>query len=180
VRFHFMPHLGAHPSLDDLHVIMRLVAPHGWHIAIHMAGHDLVTYFDFIAGIAAPVVIDHMGRVDVSEGVDGRGFVALRRLLDRGNVWVKLSGTDRVSRQSPPFADAVALARRLAEHAPERIVWGTDWPHPNVRAMPNDGELIDLIPDIAVDETTRRLMLVDNPAALFGFGRRVGKFAGSA
>jgi 2-pyrone-4,6-dicarboxylate lactonase len=169
VRFHFMSHLGAQPPLDDLRTIVRLVAPHDWHIAIHTSGRELVTHWDFIAGITGRVVIDHIGRVDVSEGADGEGFTALRRLLDRGNVWVKLSGTDRVSREAPPFRDAVALARILAEQAPERVVWGSDWPHPNVRLMPNDGELVNQIPEIAVKETTRRRMLVDNPAELFGF-----------
>jgi len=169
VRFHFMAHLGAHPSLDDLRKIMSVVAPHGWHIALHMTGADLVTYFDFITSIQARVVIDHIGRVDVAEGADGKGFATLRRLLDSGNVWVKLSGTDRVSGENPPFRDAVALARVLAEQAPERVVWGTDWPHPNHRQVPNDGELVDLIPEIAVDEKTRRRMLVDNPIELFGF-----------
>jgi len=170
VRFHFVAHLGVHPSLDDMRAIMRLVAPHDWHIALHLAGRDLVTYWDFITAITAPVVIDHMGRVDVSEGPEGAGFTALRRLLDRGNVWVKLSGTDRVSAEAAPYRDAVALARSLAQHAPERILWGTDWPHPNVRAMPNDGDLVNLIPDIAVNEATRRRMLVDNPAEFFRFG----------
>jgi predicted TIM-barrel fold metal-dependent hydrolase len=93
----------------------------------------------------------------------------LRRLLDRGNVWVKLSGTDRITKQNYPYADAVPFARALAAHAPERVVWGTDWPHPNHSAVPNDGELVDLIAEIAPDAKTRQLMLVDNPTKLFGF-----------
>jgi predicted TIM-barrel fold metal-dependent hydrolase len=105
----------------------------------------------------------------VSEGPDGTAFTTLRRLLDRGNVWVKLSGVDRISRQKPPYRDAVALAQTLARHAPERVVWGTDWPHPNHKAVPNDGELVDVIAEIAVDAATRQRMLVDNPAALFRF-----------
>jgi predicted TIM-barrel fold metal-dependent hydrolase len=169
VRFHFMPHLGAPPPLDNLRRIMRLVVPRGWHIAIHMMGRDLKTYWDFITGIGARVVIDHMGRVDASEGPESEGFVTLRRLLDTGNVWVKLSGSDRNSKQQPPYRDAVALARILAEQAPERIVWGSDWPHPNHHQVPNDGDLVDLIPEIAPSETMRRRMLVDNPAELFGF-----------
>ena len=120
VRFHFMPHLGAPPPLDNLRRIMRLVVPRGWHIAIHMMGRDLKTYWDFITGIGARVVIDHMGRVDAAEGPDAEGFVTLRRLVDTGNVWVKLSGSDRNSKQPPPYRDAVALARILAEQAPER------------------------------------------------------------
>ncbi len=170
VRFHFLPHLGAAPSYDAMRSVMRLIAPHGWHVAIHVTGRDLLAHLDFINSIEARVVIDHIARLDVTEGVGGAAFAALRRLLDGGRVWVKLSGTDRVSKQAPPFRDAVALARALAEHAPERVVWGTDWPHPNIDAhMPNDGQLVDSIAEIAPAEATRRRMLVDNPAELFGF-----------
>jgi predicted TIM-barrel fold metal-dependent hydrolase len=170
VRFHFLPHLGNAPSYDSMRAIMRLVAPHDWHVAIHVTGKDLLAHLDFITAIEARVVIDHIARLDVSEGVAGAAYTILRRLIDSGRVWVKLSGTDRVSKQAPPFRDAVLLARTLAEHAPERIVWGTDWPHPNIdKYMPDDGQLVDSIAEIAVDAATRRRMLVDNPAELFGF-----------
>ena len=115
------------------------------------------------------MVIDHIGRVDGAEGPDGRAFRALRGLVDTGKVWVKLSGTDRITREKPPYRDAVALARILADQAPERMLWGTDWPHPNHNAVPNDGMLVDLIADIARDDSTRQRMLVDNPAEFFGF-----------
>ena len=169
VRFHLVPHLGAMPRLDDLRAVMRLVEPHGWHIAIHLFGKELLESLDFIRSITAPVVIDHIGRVDAAEGPDGRAFRALRGLVDTGKVWVKLSGADRISREKPPYRDAVALARILADQAPERMLWGTDWPHPNHSAVPNDGMLADLIADIAPDDSTRRRMLVDNPAEFFGF-----------
>jgi predicted TIM-barrel fold metal-dependent hydrolase len=170
VRFHFLPHLGNAPSYDAMRAVMRLIAPHGWHVAIHVTGKDLLAHLDFIKGIEARVVIDHIARLDVTEGVTGAACTTLRRLLDGGRVWVKLSGTDRVSKQAPPFRDAVGLARALAEHAPERVVWGTDWPHPNIDAhMPDDWQLVDSIAEIAPDESTRRRMLVDNPAELFGF-----------
>ena len=170
VRFNFLPHLGGYPRRDDIDAVLRLVAPFGWHVAIHVTGRDLLACRDVVTAIDARVVIDHIGRVDVTEGSEGAAFTALRRLVDRGNVWVKLSGVDRVSRAGPPFGDAVALARMLAAHAPERVVWGSDWPHPNVeRFVPNDGMLVDLIPEIAPDAAMRRRMLVDNPAELFGF-----------
>mgnify|MGYP001258247060 CR=1 FL=1 len=170
VRLHFFfSHLAAPMSRDDMRKVIELVAPHGWHIAMHLGGHGLLEQYDFIASIEAPVVIDHIGRIDVEEGLNGKAFSALRRLLDRGNVWVKLSGTDRISKQKYRYADAVPFARNLAAHAPERVVWGTDWPHPNHNAVPNDGELVDLIAEIAPDARTRQLMLVDNPAKLFGF-----------
>jgi predicted TIM-barrel fold metal-dependent hydrolase len=170
VRFHFLPHLGNAPSYDSMRAIMRLVAPHDWHVAIHVTGKDLLAHLDFIKAIEARVVVDHIARLDVGEGVAGAACTTLRRLIDSGRVWVKLSGTDRVSKQAPPFRDAVELARTIAEHAPERIVWGTDWPHPNIdKYMPDDGQLVDSIAEIAVDAATRQRILVDNPASLFGF-----------
>jgi 2-pyrone-4,6-dicarboxylate lactonase len=170
VRLHFhFAHLGAPMPRDDMNKIIAAVSEHGWHIALHLGGHGVLEHYDFITAIEAPVVIDHIGRIDVGEGLNGPAFSALRRLIDRGNVWVKLSGADRISKQKYPYADAVPFARTLALQAPERVVWGTDWPHPNHNAVPNDGELVDLIAEIAPDAKTRQLMLVDNPAKLFGF-----------
>jgi predicted TIM-barrel fold metal-dependent hydrolase len=169
VRLHFFPKLGTPMPLPDMRRVIELVEPHGWHIAIHTGGDGLVELYEFIRSIDAPVVIDHIGRVDVAEGLKGKAFSVLRRLLDAGNVWVKLSGTDRITKQAYPYADAVPFARDLAAHAPERVVWGTDWPHPNHTAVPNDGDLVDLIPEIAPDAKTRQLMLVENPTKLFGF-----------
>lgn len=168
-RFHFVPTLGAPPPLDDIWKVVRLVQPFGWHIAIHVIGDALLSVADFIRAIELPVVIDHIGRTDIAEGADGPTFTALRRLLDTGKVWVKLSGIDRVSRQDPPFQDAIELAAVLARQAPQRIVWGTDWPHPNARVMPDEGQLVDAIAEIALDAATRQLMLVENPLKLFRF-----------
>lgn len=170
VRLHFYFPRGGEPMRrDDMLQVIEKVAPNGWHIAMHLGGQGVLDYYDFITSIEAPVVIDHIGRIDIAEGLRGKTFSVLRRLLDRGNVWVKLSGADRITKQPYPYADAVPFARDLAAHAPERVVWGTDWPHPNHSAVPNDGDLVDLIPEIAPDERMRRLMLVDNPAKLFGF-----------
>lgn len=168
-RFHFLSHLGAPTPYDDIRAVIAKVAPLGWHIAIHVGGQGGVEQYDFITSIEAPVVIDHVGRIDIGEGLNGEAFTALRRLLDRGNVWVKLSGIDRITKQTYPYADAVRFARALADYAPERVVWGSDWPHPNHFAVPNDGELVNLIAEIAPDEATRHKMLVENPAKLFGF-----------
>ena len=169
VRLHFFPRLRPPMPPDDIRRVIELVEPHGWHIEIHTGSDGIVELYEFIRSIDATVVIDHIGRVDVGEGRGGKAFTVLRRLLDAGNIWVKLSGTDRISRQAYPYADAVPFARDLAAHAPERVVWGTDWPHPNHHAVPDDGELVDLIAEIAPDAKARRLMLVDNPAKLFGF-----------
>jgi len=170
VRLHFyFPHLGKPMPPEDMRRVIELVAPDGWHIALHLGGDGIFEQYEFITSIEAPVVIDHIGRIDVGAGLNGKAFAVLRRLLDRGNIWVKLSGTDRIAKQAYPYADAVPFARALAAHAPERVVWGTDWPHPNHKAVPNDGELVDLIAEIAPDARTRQLMLVENPARLFGF-----------
>ncbi len=169
VRFHFFSHLGSPLAYDDMRATIAKVAPLGWHIAVHVGGQGILEQRDFITSIEAPVVIDHIGRIDIGKGLNGRAFTALRKLLDRGNIWVKLSGTDRITRQATPYHDAVPFARALADHAPERIVWGSDWPHPNHTSVPNDGDLVDLIPQIAPDTKTRHLMLVENPARLFGF-----------
>ena len=169
-RFHFMPHLGAAPREDTIRSVAALVRPHGWHVALHMAGSGVADHEGFIRTIEVPVVIDHMGRPDPAEGADGPVGAALRRLLDTGRVWVKLSGADRVSRTSAPFRDAVPLAAALARHAPERVLWGTDWPHVNLHGpMPDDGDLVDWIAEVVPTEEARRLLLVDNPASFFDF-----------
>ncbi|MFL9943778.1 amidohydrolase family protein [Paraburkholderia graminis] len=169
-RFHFLAHLGGRPDLDTIRNVAARIGPLGWHLAIHVAGNDIVEYSGFIEALDLPVVIDHMARPDISTGPDGDAMTALKRLLDTGRVWVKLSGADRLSQTGAPFHDALPFARSLAAHAPERVVWGSDWPHVNLHApMPDDGDLTDLIADIVPDETRRRLLLVDNPARLFGF-----------
>jgi 2-pyrone-4,6-dicarboxylate lactonase len=169
VRFSFMAHLG-HPDLDEVRATIALVQPYNWHIAIHVADNGLVEAEDFIRSIRGPVVIDHMARPDIAEGANGPAMTTLRRLLDTGDIWVKASGTDRLSKGGAPFSDVVPLARSLVEHAPERILWGSDWPHVNLHGpMPDDGDLVDFIDKIAPDEHTRYLVLVENPTKFFGF-----------
>jgi len=169
-RFNFLAHLGGAPKPEMVRAVMDRVRAYGWHIAIHVAGQGLVEHEAFIRSIDAPVVIDHMGRPDLRDGPDGAAMTALRRLLDGGRVWVKLSGADRISAAGAAYHDVAPLARRLAEHAPERVLWGSDWPHVNLHApMPDDGDLVDLIGQIAPSEAGRQLMLVDNPIRFFGF-----------
>jgi 2-pyrone-4,6-dicarboxylate lactonase len=114
-----------------------------------------------------PFIIDHMGRVDAARGLEQKPFRLLLELLRNERAWVKISGADRVSTSGKPFHDAVPFARALVEAAPGRVLWGTDFPHPNVRWMPNDGELVDLFAKIVDDETLRRKILVDNPTRLY-------------
>jgi predicted TIM-barrel fold metal-dependent hydrolase len=170
-RFHFLPHLGGRPDLETIRGVVAKIEPFGWHAAMHVARNDIVEYAAFFASLDVPVVIDHMARPDIAQGPDGAAMTALRTLIDSGRVWVKLSGADRMSNTGAPFDDALPIARNLAAHAPDRVLWGSDWPHVNLHAaMPDDGDLVDLIGRIVPDEANRRRLLVDNPVEFFGFG----------
>jgi 2-pyrone-4,6-dicarboxylate lactonase len=177
VRFNFLTHLGGNPSLEAMRAAMALARPFGWHVAIHVTGADLLRYADFIAGIEVRVVIDHMARPNLDHGLEACRQT-LFRLLDSGRVWVKLSGADRLSRAGPPYLDVAPYASSLARHAPERVLWGSDWPHVNLSGpMSDDAALVELITVIAPTDDLRRRMLVDNPKEFFGFGD-VGLAAG--
>jgi 2-pyrone-4,6-dicarboxylate lactonase len=170
VRLNFLPHLRVPPSTADLADTWSKVAPLGWHAEIHVQGDGVVEHRSLIESLPMPVVIDHLGRVDIAAGLDSPAVRTLRRLLDTGRVWVKVSGVDRVSRQGPPYDDAVALAALLVRHAPERVLWGTDFPHPNIAgAAPDDGLLVDLLAEIAPPPESLRKLLVDNPTRFFDF-----------
>ncbi|HEY2224975.1 amidohydrolase family protein [Actinomycetospora sp.] len=169
-RLHFTPHLGAAPTADEIDAVVRLVAPHGWHLALHVAGNGIAEHAEMVRSLPTRVVIDHMGRVDLTAGPRSPAVESLRRLLDTGDVWVKLSGADRVATAPPSLADAADLAALLVRSAPDRVLWGTDFPHPNVRGfVPDDGDLVDLLPKIAPDPADRERILVDNPTTCFDF-----------
>lgn len=167
-RFSFMPHLG-HPDLDAVRAVIALVEPFGWHVAIHVSGTGLIDMEPFIRTIPLPVVIDHMGRPDIAEGPAGPVTETLLRLLGTGRVHVKLSGGERLSKAHAPYADVEPMMRRLVAAAPERLLWGSDWPHVNLHGpMPDDGDLVDLLGRVTTP-AERQKILVDNPAAFFGF-----------
>ncbi|MDP4021912.1 amidohydrolase family protein [Methylobacterium sp. NEAU 140] len=169
-RFDVMAPLDRRPSDAAIRDAVRLIQPHGWHAQIHVGGTRLVETEGFIRALEVPVVIDHMARHDIAEGPDGPAASAMKRLLDTGRVWLKLSGPERISKTGAPFQDVVPLAAGLARHAPERVLWGSDWPHVNLHGpMPDDGDLIDFIAAAVPDPEARRLLLVDNPARCFGF-----------
>jgi 2-pyrone-4,6-dicarboxylate lactonase len=169
-RLHFTPHLGAPPSPETIEAIVGLIAPHRWHIALHVAGEGIAEHEELIRSLPVRVVIDHMARVDLRRGLDTPAVRALRRLLDTGDVWVKLSGADRLATAPPSMTDSAALARLLVTSAPEQVVWGTDFPHPNTHGyVPDDGDLVDLLAEIAPSPHQRQLLLVDNPTTCFGF-----------
>lgn len=171
VRFNFVKHLGGAPDLDHVRNIVARVAPLGWHVEWHFDAGDMLEYDRLFDEMPLPIVLDHMGRVPVADGLEQEPFQSLlKKFSDNENLWVKISGSERISKSGPPFEDAVPFARALIEAAPDRVIWGTDWPHPNITGiMPNDGDLVDLLPRIIDDKQTRRKVLVINPARLFGF-----------
>ena len=169
VRFHYMGHLGTGDPIDDVLAMAKRLADIGWHLQIHMDGPRIAELSPALARSPVPVVIDHMGRVDASKGLDHPDFRALLSLLRHEHVWVKVSGSERISRKRSPWPDAAPFARKLVAEFGDRVVWGTDWPHPNLDAVPDDGDLVDLIGEMAPGEAERRALLVDNPRRLYGF-----------
>lgn len=169
-RFHYMRHLAQAAPIDEVIAFGRRLAAIGWHLQLHMEADLIADLAPAIRRAPVPVVIDHMGRVDASLGLDHAHFRALLALLDDRNVWVKVSGADRITRQGRPYADAVPFARKLVDAAGDRVVWGLDWPHPNHQGpIPDDGALVDLIAEIAPDERARHALLVGNPQRLYRF-----------
>ena len=173
VRFHYMQHLEQAAPIDEVIAFGKRLAQLDWHLQIHMQADRIAELAPAIHRSPVPVVIDHMGRIDAALGLDQPHFQALLRLLDDRNVWVKVSGCDRATRQGPPYADAVPFARRLVAEAGDRVVWGLDWPHPNHRGpIPDDGMLVDLIAGMAPGEAARQALLVDNPQRLYRFSSK--------
>ncbi|HEX3709371.1 MAG TPA: amidohydrolase family protein [Pseudolabrys sp.] len=169
-RFHYMDHLEAAAPIGEVIDFGKRLAAVGWHLQIHMAANLIGELTPAIKRATVPVVIDHMGRIDASLGLQQEPFQNLLRLMDDKNIWVKVSGCDRATRQGPPYADAVPFARKLAAEFGDRCVWGTDFPHPNHRGpTPDDGVLIDILEEIAPTAAARQALLVDNPQRLYGF-----------
>jgi 2-pyrone-4,6-dicarboxylate lactonase len=169
-RFHYMTHLAKGPGINEVVAFAKRLADIGWHLQIHAEAELIADLTSALRRSPVPVVIDHMGRVDASLGLDHPHFRALLALLDDKNVWVKVSGSDRVTRKGPPYADAVPFARKLVAEFGDRCVWGTDWPHPNHQGpVPDDGVLVDILAEIAPTEAARQALLVDNPQRFYRF-----------
>lgn len=170
VRFNFVKHLGGRPDMDFFNKTIQKLQFFGWHLILHLDGTDLMEFRELFMKIPVPMVIDHMGRVKAADGLEQPPFKVLLEWMKHENFWVKVCGAERVSSLGPPFTDAVPFARALIEAAPDRILWGTDWPHPNVgKHMPNDGDLVDLFPLMAPSAELQHKILVQNPARLYGF-----------
>ena len=142
----------------------------GWYVKVQPEPGGIAEQLGAFEHLDVPVVLDHMGRADPSRGDADPSLARILGLVDRGNFWVMLSLSEKISKLGKPWDDVVPLARRLIEAAPERCIWGSDWPHPvSPKQPPNEGDLLELLYRFAPDEATRRRILVDNPARLFGF-----------
>ena len=169
VRFNFMQHLGQGASPEDVIALSKRLAPLGWHLQIHFHGAMVHQLAPILQRSAVPVVIDHQGRIDSSQGVDGADFRAVLELMRDPKFHMKVSGSERNSRLPPPWPDSVPLAKKLVAEFGDRCLWGTDWPHPNLNAIPDDGTLTDLLLEIAPSTAARQAVLVDNPQRFYQF-----------
>jgi len=169
VRFSSHPR-GRHlaPILPEL---AAAVHDRGWHVQFYAQAGGIVDSADALLALPNDIVLDHFGTIVAEQGPTQPAFQTILRMLDTGRVWVKLSGPMRCSKLGPPYADVTPYARALAAHAPERLVWGSDWPHPNMndQVMPNDGDLLDLMLDWIPDEAMRNRILADNARKLYDF-----------
>ena len=177
VRFNFVKRLVDFTPKDELMEIAGRIARLGWHVVIYFEAVDLPELWDFFTALPTTVVVDHMGRPDVSQGVDSAEFALfLKFMREHSNVWSKVSCPERLSVSGPPalngegsaYRDVVPFARRVVEQFPDRVLWGTDWPHPNLKHhMPDDGLLVDFIPHIAPTAQLQQKLLIDNPMRLY-------------
>ena len=170
VRFNYVKRL-VDPKPDDYYrQIIEKIKPFGWHVVLYFEPSDLKEKYDFFTSLGVPVVIDHMGRPDVTKPVDGEEFALfLKFMSENESVWSKVSCPDRLSFSgSPLYADVVPFAKTIVEEFPDRVLWGTDWPHPNMKKeMPDDGILVDYVPSIATTVALQEKLLVTNPNNLY-------------
>ena len=176
-RFNFVKRLADFTPREVLLEIANRIAPLGWHVVIYFEAVDLPVLYDFFTALPTTVVVDHMGRPDVTKPVDGPEFeLFVKMMREYSNIWSKVSCPERLSVSGPKalngeqhaYADVVPFAKRLVEEFPDRVLWGTDWPHPNLKDhMPDDGLLVDFIPQIATTPELQQKLLVDNPTRLY-------------
>jgi len=158
-------------ELEEVPDLVARIAPFGWHIEFLFPGRDILDLMPVFTALKVPMSIGHFAYQPATAGVAAPGFQALLELMRRGNTWMKISGANRVSATDlPPYDDVKPMAQALIEAAPERIMWGTDWPHPNKYVVnPNDGDLVDAFGDWVTDDAMRRRIMVDTPAAFYRF-----------
>ena len=168
VRFNFLKRLVDSTPREHYLEIVEKIRPLGWHIVVYFESQELHEIEDFLRALPTTVVIDHMGRPDVTQPLDHPDYLRIKALLDDEKFWVKVSCPERLTVAGPPYDDVAPFARDLVESFPDRVLWGTDWPHPNMKShAPDDGLLVDRIPIIAPTEALQRKLLIDNPMRLY-------------
>ncbi len=168
VRFNFVKHLGGAPDMAVFNRVIERIKGRGWHVVLHVDAPDIIPLSDMMRKLPLPFIVDHMGRVPSAAGVNQPPLSALIELSRLENYWIKVCGSERIS--MPPYAAAVPIAHALVEAAPDRVLWGTDFPHPNATHEADEADLVDLVPQFAPDALAQKRLLVDNPARLYGFG----------
>ncbi len=168
VRFNLL--FGGGVTLDILERVADAIKAFGWHVQLLIDGRSLPELAPRLRKLPVPMIVDHMGHMPVAEGIDHPGFEALRHLMRDGACWVKLSGAYRLTKERAPYPDVAPLAHSLIAANPDRVVWGTDWPHPaHGGAMPDDADLVDVVANWTPDEAIRRKLFVENAATFYGF-----------
>lgn len=169
VRFNFLKRLVDDAPKDKFLEVARKIAPLGWHVVVYFEADILSDLIPFLEAIPTTIVVDHLGRPDIAQGPDGPDIRAFRQLMDdHPNIWTKVSGAERLSVSGPPFGDFVEVIRPVVERYPDRVLWGTDWPHPNMEhRIPDDGQLVDILARLAPTADLQRKLLVENPMRLY-------------
>ena len=170
IRFNFVRFLGGPPDMKVFERALDKVAPLGWHLVVHVDGNDLMEHAAMLRKLSMPLIIDHMGHVDVTAGFDQKPFRLMLDMMKDGNTFVKIATGDRESKTGYPWDDVVPYGARVVETAPERVIWGTDWPHPQYKGpMPDEGKQFELFCRMCPDANAREQILVKNPETLYGF-----------
>jgi predicted TIM-barrel fold metal-dependent hydrolase len=167
VRFNFVKHLGGAPDMAVFNRVLDRVKSRGWHVVLHLDAPDIVPLSDMIRKLPLPFVVDHMGRVPGKGGIEQPALKALIELSRLQNCWIKVCGAERIS--MPPYSEAIPIAHAIVEASPDRVLWGTDFPHPNATHEADEAELVELVPKFAPSAALQQKLLVDNPARLYGF-----------
>lgn len=169
-RFNFVQRLGCVPDAKVFERVLAKIKPLGWHVDLLFEAVDIPEYVPMLRRLSVRYVIAHMGHVEAAKGLDQKPFQALLELMkNEERCWVKVSGCDRVSATGAPFLDVVPFARQLVEAAPDRVIWGTDWPHPKVKQIPDDSDLVDFVPLFAPEAELQQRILVENPSRFYEF-----------
>ena len=170
VRFNFVKRLVDNTPKDIFKKISKMIAEYGWHIVVYVESQDLEELVPFLKALPTTIVFDHMARPDVTKGTDSKEFNLLMKLMENEKFWCKTTCPERLTKIGPEYnySDVLPFMQKLVTTFPDRVLWGTDWPHPNMKShMPDDGKLVDIIEMFAPDITTQKKLLVDNPLRLY-------------